>query len=56
MNTQQEDKQLLDLLEEMIKKKKEEIAGLNKLIGSIQHPEISAEADSGNKKNNSKPE
>lgn len=35
---QNEDKQLLDVLEEMIRKKREEIAGLNNLIGSMQHP------------------
>lgn len=34
-----EDTELLAMLEEMIRKKREEIRGLNKLIGSIEHPE-----------------
>lgn len=34
---QENERQLLDVLEDMIRKKREEIAGLNKLIGSIQH-------------------
>jgi hypothetical protein len=34
-----EDTELLAMLEEMIRKKREEIRGLNKLIGSMEHPE-----------------
>jgi len=33
-----EDEKILEELEEVIKKKKEEIATLNRLLGSIEHP------------------
>ena len=45
----EEDEQILRKLEEVIQKKKDEIAGLNRLLGFIEHPSTN-ESDSIEKK------
>ena len=47
-----EDEQILRKLEEVIQKKKDEIAGLNRLLGFIDHPSTN-ESDSKEKKESS---
>jgi len=46
-----EDEQILRKLEEVIQKKKDEIAGLNRLLGFIDNPSTD-ESDSKEKKEN----